>query len=56
MILAVLLGLYLNSQNQYSFTHQDEGEGGESARITALFGQTNPLVALLPGGEEDAES
>ena len=55
MILIVLGGLYLNSQNEYIFTHQDQGEESESARINQQFGSLNPLVALFPGGEEDAD-
>lgn len=55
MILLVLGGLYLNSQNVYSFSSAEEKSNNESAEITARFGISNPLVFLVPGGEEDSD-
>lgn len=55
MILAVLCGLYLNSRNEYAFTHAQERSDSESARIVRRFGADNPLVFLVPGGDTDAD-
>nr|MBQ6241016.1 MMPL family transporter [Lachnospiraceae bacterium] len=55
LILLVLGGLYLNSRNTFSFTTVEEKENTEAAQVTSRFGTSNPLVLLVPGGEEDAD-
>ena len=55
LILLVLGGLYLNSRNEFSFTTVAENEESESGQVTARFGVSNPLVILVPGGEEDED-
>ncbi|MBR5110301.1 MAG: MMPL family transporter [Clostridia bacterium] len=55
LVLAVLCGLYLNSRNTYSFTSPEAAAKSESALISSRFGTSNPLVFLVPGGEEDAD-
>jgi len=55
MILAVLGGLYCNSRNTFSFSSPESKADGESAKIAARFGESRPLVFLVPGGEEDAD-
>ncbi|MBO4837963.1 MAG: MMPL family transporter [Lachnospiraceae bacterium] len=55
LILLVLGGLYLNSRNEFSFTTTEEKANSDSSQITARFGTSNPLVLLVPGGEEDAD-
>ena len=55
LVLAVLGGAYLNSQNSYTFTEQGSNAESDTAKINALFGTSNPLVILIPGGEEDAD-
>ena len=55
LILAVLGGLYCNTQNIYSFSHADDNTESDSAVISRVFGTSNPLVFLIPGGEEDSD-
>ena len=56
LTLAVAFGFYLQSGNAYLFTDSGRsGQNGESARIVRVFGETNPMVILVPGGEEDAD-
>jgi len=55
MILAVLGGLYCNSRNTYSFSSVESKTNSASAKIAARFGESRPLVFLVPGGEEDAD-
>ncbi len=55
LILLVLGGLYLNSRNTYSFVGGESRADSESAAVAARFGTSNPLVLLVPGGEEDAD-
>ena len=55
MVLAVLFSLYLNSRNTYSFTSPEAATKSESAVISSLFGTSNPLVFLVPGGDDDAD-
>ena len=55
MILAVLGGLYCNSRNTFSFSSPESKANSESAKIAARFGESRPLVFLVPGGEEDAD-
>lgn len=55
LILVVLAGAWLASQNTYTFTNSDEAEKSEAAVINEVFGATNPLVLLVPAGDEDAD-
>lgn len=55
MVFAVVFGLYLNSRNIYSFTSPEAVDKSESSIINTQFGASNPLVFLVPGGEEDAD-
>ena len=45
----------LNSRTVYSFTSAESGTGSDTAVINARFGVSNPLVFLVPGGEEDGD-
>ena len=51
----VLAGAALSFQNQYLFTEPGASVKTESGQITALFGDSNPLVLLVPGGETDED-
>ncbi len=53
LVLAVIFGLYLNTQNTYSFTAAEGGRGSDTAFINERFGVASPLVILVPGGRED---
>ncbi len=51
----VLAGAVLSFLNQYLFMEPGASVKTESGRITALFGTSNPLVLLVPGGETDED-
>ena len=56
LILAVLGAALLQTTRIYTFT--DGGQStrtGGSARVNAVFGSSNPLVLLVPGGETDED-
>ena len=56
LALLIFLGAYLQTGNTYVFT--DAGHvaaGSENARIEAVFGTSDPLVLLIPGGTEDED-
>ena len=55
LILAVLGGLYCSTRNTYSFAHADDNPESDSAVISRLFGTSNSLVFLVPGGGEDSD-
>ena len=55
LVAAVLLGAWQTSLNQYTFTNDDEMGKSDSAVINEVFGASNPLVLLVPGGEEDED-
>ena len=55
LVLAVLFGLYMNSRIQYTFSSPQETGKGEAAQVSRVFGESNPLVLLVPGGETDAD-
>lgn len=57
-ILALLIfaGAYLQTGNDYVFTDAGHvAEGSENARIEGIFGTSDPLVLLIPGGTEDED-
>ena len=51
----VLAGAVLSFQNQYLFTEPSASGKTESGKINAVFGTSNPLVLLVPGGETDED-
>ena len=56
LALAVAAGGYLQTKNTYIFS--DAGRSDvqtESALINAVFGASDPLVLLVPGGEDDGD-
>ena len=55
LVLAVLCGAWLTTQNTFIFLDPGTDDQSESARINRAFGVSNPLVLLVPGGEEDAD-
>ena len=55
LVLSVVSGLYLNSRNTYTFSGPEGAENSETAFINHLFGESNPLILLVPGGEEDGD-
>lgn len=55
LILPVLCGLVLQSRNTYTFTDAGSAARTESSMIDETFGISNPLVFLVPGGEEDED-
>lgn len=56
LVASVFFGFYLQSGNTYLFTDSGRStQNGESQRIVKIFGQSNPMVILVPGGEEDAD-
>ena len=55
LILLVAAGAVLTGMNTYTFTAQGTTEESESGQIDRVFGSSNPIVILFPGGEEDAD-
>ncbi len=56
LILAVAAGAILTALNTYSFSARNDPESQtETARINRVFGSWDPLVILVPGGQEDAD-
>ena len=56
LIAAVVFGFYLQSGNTYLFTDSGQStQKGESQQVVRVFGASNPMVILVPGGEEDAD-
>ncbi len=56
LIAAVVFGFYLQSGNTYLFTDSGHStQSGESQDVVRVFGESNPMVILVPGGEEDAD-
>ena len=54
LMLAVAFGFYLQSGNAYLFTDAGHSsQNRESGRVVKVFGEANPMVVLVPGGEED---
>lgn len=52
LLLAVACGAYLTSQNVYSFSESRSTRPGETEQVNQVFGSSNPLVLLVPGGAE----
>ena len=56
LVLAVAFGFYLQSGNTYLFSDSGQSrQKTEAVRVTQVFGEANPMVILVPGGEEDAD-
>ena len=55
LTIAVLLFAYLNTRITYTFTDSGATDAGESALINGVFGRSNPLVLLVPGGGSDED-
>ena len=56
LVAAVMLGFWLQSGNTYLFTDSGQStQRGESQEVVRVFGESNPMVILVPGGEEDAD-
>ncbi len=51
----VLFGAFLNTRITYTFTDQGRTGGGETSVINDVFGSSNPMVLLVPGGESDED-
>ncbi len=55
LVALVLCGAFLNQRTTYLFTGRGASGKTETAEIQAVFGDNNPLVLLVPGGEEDSD-
>lgn len=56
LILAVAFGAVLTTLNTYSFSARNDPDSQtETARISRIFGSWDPLVLLVPGGQEDSD-
>ena len=55
LILLVLCGAFLTSQNTYSFMVANTLTGDDTGTVSGVFGASHPLVLLVPGGETDAD-
>lgn len=55
LILAVLCGAWMNQKNTYSFSDRGQTGTSEASKVSEVFGQSDPIVLLVPGGEEDAD-
>lgn len=56
LIAAVVAGFILQSGNTYLFTDSGQtAQRGESYEVSRVFGETDPMVILVPGGTEDAD-
>ena len=49
-------GAALTAMNRYSFTaHDPESSTTDTSRVNRVFGSSDPLVILVPGGTEDED-
>ena len=56
LVAAVIAGFALQSGNSYTFTDAgNTAKSGENAAVERVFGASNPLALLVPGGDEDAD-
>lgn len=56
LALAVAAGAYLQTKNTYIFSDAGRSDAqNESALINAVFGVSDPLVLLVPGGDDDGD-
>ena len=55
LMLLVVCGAALTAANTYSFMVANTLTGDDTGKISEVFGVSNPLVLLVPGGETDEE-
>ena len=55
LIIAVICGAALSTQNRYTFTSSGDMSSVDSIRIDTVFGNVEPLVLLVTGGDEDSD-
>ncbi len=55
LVAVVLCGAYFSFRNEYRFTEPGASAKTDSGKIAGLFGVSNPLVLLVPGGETDED-
>ena len=55
LVLLVLCGAYLTANNTYSFMVANTLTGDDSSAVSGVYGVSNPLVLLVPGGETDED-
>ena len=55
LILTVLCGAFLTANNTYSFMVPNTLNGDDTGVISDVFGASNPLVLLVPGGNADTD-
>ena len=55
LILIVLCGAFLAANNTYSFMVANTLTGDDTGKISGVFGVSNPLILLVPGGETDED-
>ena len=55
LVMLVLCGAALTAFNTYSFMVPNTLTGDDTSMISGIFGVSNPLVILVPGGETDED-
>lgn len=55
LVVLVLCGAALTAFNTYSFMVPNTLTGDDTSMISGIFGVSNPLVILVPGGETDED-
>ncbi len=55
LVVLVLCGAVLTAFNTYSFMVPNTLTGDDTSMISGIFGVSNPLVILVPGGETDED-
>ncbi len=55
LVLLVLCGAVLTANNTYSFMVANTLTGDDTSAISGIYGVSNPLVLLVPGGESDED-
>ncbi len=52
---AAIAGFVLQSGNTYTFTDTSSANQGETGQIKRIFGSSDPLALLVPGGDTEAD-
>ena len=55
LVILVLCGAVLTALNTYSFMVPNTLTGDDTSMISGIYGVSNPLVILVPGGETDED-
>ena len=55
LVLLVLCGACLTANNTYRFMVANTLTGDDTSAVSGIFGVSNPLVLLVPGGETDED-